>query len=212
MTTPFNEAPAAPDLQFDSAERRATAAGQGACAICAKPIGSVYHVMNQSAICSACRAQVEKMRSTGASRLPLALVAGAVAAVLGAILYVGVVLITGYEIGLIAIAVGWLVGKAVSKASGGAGGPAYQWTALAFTYLAILPIYVLPALAEGKVRGIDSILLLPFTQGLENVIGVVILGVGLYQAWIMNRKSDITLSGPFEVKQAAAGEGAVAGV
>ena len=41
------------------------------------------------------------------------------AAILGAILYFAVTAITGYEIGLVAIAVGWLVGRAIQKGTGG---------------------------------------------------------------------------------------------
>jgi len=36
----------------------------------------------------------------------------------------------------------------------------------------------------------------PFLAGFENVIGVVIIGIGLYEAWKLNRKTEISITGP----------------
>jgi hypothetical protein len=44
----------------------------------------------------------------------------------------------------------------------------------------------------------------PFLMGFENIIGIVIIGIGLYEAWKMNRKPDLTVSGPFRIEDAAA--------
>jgi hypothetical protein len=41
--------------------------------------------------------------------------------------------------------------------------------------------------------------LLPFLAGLENVIGLLIIGIGLWQAWSMNRKKTLDITGPFRV-------------
>lgn len=51
----------------------------------------------------------------------------------------------------------------------------------------------------------------PFLMGLENVIGIIIIGIGLYEAWKMNRKPDLSITGPFRIEDAtvapvAAGE------
>ena len=45
--------------------------------------------------------------------------------------------ITGYEIGIVAIGIGYLVGKAVRKGAGGFGGTRYQVLAVFLTYAAI---------------------------------------------------------------------------
>ena len=37
----------------------------------------------------------------------------------------------------------------------------------------------------------------PFLGGLRNVMGLIIIGIGLYQAWKMNRYLPLTLTGPF---------------
>lgn len=39
----------------------------------------------------------------------------------------------------------------------------------------------------------------PFLAGMENVLGLVIIAVGLYEAWYLNRRSTLAISGPFKV-------------
>ena len=75
-----------------------------------------------------------------------ALLLGAGAAVLGMVLYAGFAIITEIVIGYMALAVGWLVGKAMLKGSNGIGGRRYQITAAILTYAAVsvaaIPIYI----------------------------------------------------------------------
>lgn len=40
---------------------------------------------------------------------------------------------------------------------------------------------------------------LPFLAGFQNVIGILIIGFALYEAWKMNRKTEIRFEGPFRV-------------
>src|SRR5262249_26107046 len=63
------------------------------------------------------------------------------AAIAGFALYFGVLKVTGMEIGLISIVVGFMVGAAVRKGSEGRGGALYQVTAVFLTYLAIAVSY-----------------------------------------------------------------------
>ena len=60
----------------------------------------------------------------------------------GTIVYWAILAATGYEFGLIAIVVGFAVGKAVHWGSRGRGGWAYQTLAIGLTYLAIVSAYV----------------------------------------------------------------------
>lgn len=39
----------------------------------------------------------------------------------------------------------------------------------------------------------------PFLAGFQNIMGLIIIGIGLYEAWKMNRRVEITLSGPYRV-------------
>jgi hypothetical protein len=66
---------------------------------------------------------------------------GLVAAAVGALVYYGVAKLTGYEIGLVSIVVGLLVGGAVKLGSGGRGGWRYQALAVALCYLSIATSY-----------------------------------------------------------------------
>ena len=58
-------------------------------------------------------------------------------AILGLILYVAFALITGLVAGIISLAVGYLVGKAIVRGSGGVGGRRYQVAAVLLTYMAV---------------------------------------------------------------------------
>jgi fermentation-respiration switch protein FrsA (DUF1100 family) len=69
-----------------------------------------------------------------------------------------------------------------------------------------------PAAKEGirigvLLLGIGSIVLIaaavPFLHGAENIIGILIIAFGLYEAWKINKRTPLTFSGPFSVAPAA---------
>jgi hypothetical protein len=41
------------------------------------------------------------------------------------------------------------------------------------------------------------ILALPFLQGFSNIMGIAILGFGVFEAWRINRRLSIEITGPF---------------
>jgi hypothetical protein len=41
------------------------------------------------------------------------------------------------------------------------------------------------------------LLALPILAGLDNAIGIIIIGIGLYEAWHVNKRISIEISGPF---------------
>jgi hypothetical protein len=43
----------------------------------------------------------------------------------------------------------------------------------------------------------------PFMGGFENIIGILIIGFGLYEAWKINKRVPLTITGPFSVAPAA---------
>ena len=120
------------------------------CARCSRPIHDAYFDINGQTTCEACRYEVENDRTRGSSfgRLLRSVLAGGFAGVIGAGIYYAVVALTGYEVGLVAIVVGYIVGVAVRWGSGGSGGRAYQALAVAITYFAIVSTYV-PFIIEG---------------------------------------------------------------
>jgi hypothetical protein len=60
-----------------------------------------------------------------------------------------------------------------------------------------------PLTAGTFVLGILALLafaaLLPFFAGLENIVGLLIIGIGLWQAWKMNQRKTLEITGPFRV-------------
>ncbi len=126
---------------------------------------------------------------------------GVGAALVGLAFYATFTIVTHFYFGYVALAVGWLVAKAMMTGSKGVGGPRYQMVAVILTYgaisLASIPILVARVIQQGNdnidwgslvgrlaVLGIAS----PFLQlrlGVSGVIGLVILFVGLRIAYRM---------------------------
>ncbi len=248
MTAPEN--PTGSPLQFDAAEPATTAASGMTCATCKKPLTGSYHMLNKLMICASCRGRLERQLrgGSGSARFLKATLYGLGGAAVGAAIWYAVLAITDMQIGLIAIAVGFIVGKAVAKGSGGRGGWQYQTLAIVLTYLAIVSTYVpfiikgfrehrtgttatadslapartpaadsstpaapatshadatKPMTLGGFILGIGALMFIamiaPFLAGVSNIIGILIIGFALYEAWKFNRKPKIEFSGPFQV-------------
>jgi len=259
-----------PTLRFERAEFEG-ARGDGvasgtACKVCQQPIADGYYEINGHVTCAGCHAQVMAARKAGSGlgRLVRAAVLGTLAGIVGFALYYGVEKLTGYEFGLIAIVVGFMVGKAVQIGARQRGGWAYQLLAVAITYVSIASTYVptlieqirqrdaahpeasasrdsargsagaqapapdpgaaapagerAPAAAESRavrtpmgsleVAGVllwlvGFALALPFLAGFRNIIGLLIIGFGLYQAWKLNQSRPFEATGPHAVARAA---------
>jgi len=143
--------PSNPTPQFATAEY----AGSGdRCESCKLPIAGNYYRVNGSKACENCALRLKSQIPVDShSAFVRALLFGAGAAVLGLIGYAAFGIITGIRIGYVAIAVGWLIGKAMHKGSNGARGRRYQIAAAALTYAAVsmafIPIY-LSQIAKDK--------------------------------------------------------------
>jgi hypothetical protein len=245
------------ELQFDRVEGQGGQTPGGTCAACGQPIRDVYYEVNGRVLCERCRLAVEASWAAGSSagRFGKAVVFGLAAAAAGSALYYGVLALTGYEFGLIAIVVGFLVGAAVKKGSAGRGGWKYQTLAMFLTYTSIVSSYVplivrevlsgpqsaltgdttaIPPTnsdtaastivadtalslfapdsgleseaASGPsnpviliLLGIGLIYALPFLAGFQNILGLVIIAIGLYEAWKLNQRVELKVAGPFKV-------------
>ena len=133
-----------PPLQFDTAVPQVTPSAVGtmqgvACAMCQRAIADEYFDVNGQSVCDSCRAQLAQMAKTprGWGLFARAGIFGLGAAIAGAILYYAVIEITNFEIGIVAIAIGYMVGWAVRKGTGGRGGRRFQVLALVLTYWAV---------------------------------------------------------------------------
>jgi len=131
-------------LQFDTAIPRvapsAISTTEGVtCALCKRTIPDEYYDVNGQSVCESCRGQLAQLAETPRGWGPLAMAGlfGLGAAIAGAILYYAVIAITNFEIGIVAIAIGFMVGWAVRKGAGGRGGRRFQVLALVLTYWAV---------------------------------------------------------------------------
>jgi hypothetical protein len=43
----------------------------------------------------------------------------------------------------------------------------------------------------------------PFLAGFENIMGLIIIGIGLYEAWKLNRRTPFEMTGPHQVQAVA---------
>jgi hypothetical protein len=140
-------------------------------------------------------------------------------AILGLGIYVGFALATGWMIGYISLAVGYIVGKAIVMGSGGVGGRRYQVAAVLLTYIAVslaaIPIAVSqqhaqvsdspavgsPKMSFGSAVGTLTLIglaspFLALSNPAQGIIGLIILFVGIQIAWKITAARPITILGP----------------
>jgi hypothetical protein len=135
-----------PTPQFGTAEYVGSAGGDH-CQFCHQPIGGNYFRANGAMSCPGC---AEKMRGEMArdthAAFVRAILFGIGAAIVGMILYATFAIVTGIVIGYAALAVGWIVGKAMITGSKGVGGRRYQIVAVLLTYAAVstaaIPVWI----------------------------------------------------------------------
>ncbi|TDI46694.1 MAG: hypothetical protein E2P02_04710 [Acidobacteria bacterium] len=235
--------PGASPLDFEKAQFEEETPSELTCEYCKKAIDGVYFDVNGRTSCESCRQELESARTTGdpLSRFFRALAFGGIGGAIGAAIYYAVLVVTDYEIGLIALLVGFLVGAGVRLGSGGSGGRGYQVLAVAMTYMAIvstsIPFIIEAMMTEPQARETQTLgdsgvlaaepevaaegaaledasigvyllalvvigviaMATPFLAGVENVIGILILGFALYEAWRMNAYQPLVVEGPFEL-------------
>jgi hypothetical protein len=252
------------DLQFEQADFGSDPAAGQTCSSCDSTIAGEYYTVNGELVCASCRetlaALLQAPRSAFSGFFRAALY-GLIAAMIGTTIYYGISWITGgWEFGLIAIVVGFMVGKAVFLGSGSRGGRVFQVLAVLLTYCSIVSSYVpeiieslqdqaaqqdatqlgveeagdaelaasQPPQSDAPVQETIAVapaepmvqveeefslvelviayifvfifaLALPFLAGFENLIGLVIIGIGLWQAWKLSARPDLSIDGPFSL-------------
>lgn len=189
------------------------AGGIQTCAVCANPFftaGGQGHYIRERWVCDPCL-QTAKLKAAGGNVAAVgtsdgdfttSVLFGVGAAVLGLAIYAGFTIVTHFYLGYVALAVGWLIAKAMMAGSKGVGGMRYQVTAVVLTYLAIslaaVPILIAAYSQRADGTQVDWMshagqlaiygLFSPFLRlrgGISHVIGLVILFVGLRIAWRM---------------------------
>lgn len=232
------------DLQFDHAEySEQTPASTLACSGCQKPITEGYFQINGEVACADCRDAAARAAAGGSGIMRLfgATAGGLVAGIIGASIYFAIAELTGYEIGLVAIVVGLLVGGAVRWGASGRGGWVYQLLAMFLTYCAIVATYIPSyerylqadvavaqaaqsqgeSAPDGASMAADIIGLSPAARYAilfvivfvetplslpDNLIGILIIGFALFEAWKINKRTLLSITGPYQVHNTGTGE------
>jgi hypothetical protein len=144
----------AADLQFDKVVPQGAAVSDAlSCAYCKRPLPAEYYDVSGKSTCAGCRGQIEMLIETprGAGPFLTALLFGGVAGIAGAIVYYAVIALTNFEIGIVAILIGYMVGYAIRKGAGGRGGRRFQVLAIVLTYLAVGLAYT-PIVVKGAIQ------------------------------------------------------------
>lgn len=135
-----------PTPQFGTAEYVGTPGGDH-CQFCHQPIGATYYRTNGAMTCASCADKMSRELAPDThAAFVRAILSGFGAAILGMVLYATFEIATGIIIGYAALAVGWIVGKAMITGSKGIGGKRYQIAAVLLTYAAVstaaIPVWI----------------------------------------------------------------------
>lgn len=161
--------------------------GAAVCKSCGQAVSGVYYRVNGVPTCANCAQRIkDQMPRDSHSAFARGVSFGVGGAILGLGLYVGFALATGWIVGFVSLAVGYIVGKAIVLGSGGVGGRRYQVTAILLTYVAVSMAAVPIALsqqmkqksAQRQAPGSDSASVSQPGMGPLKVLGVLAI-IGL---------------------------------
>jgi hypothetical protein len=191
-------------LQFDTAVPSGTPAAS--CAVCKAPVGAVYYTAGKAIVCEPCKTRIATAKPARTSPMLVARAAlfGVGGALAGAALYAVVLMAMHGMISYIAIAVAFLVGRTMQFGSGGQRGLPFQIVAVALTYCGIALgygfVYRDTLSATSPVQAIGFVLSLPVQQSIHSIFGGLIVAIGLWYAWSMNRPATVpAFHGPFKI-------------
>ena len=137
--TPPSPGPAVDALQFQKAE---FADPRPKCVMCRAAIDQDYYHLAGQVICPACAEQARSTQHRPKGQWVMrGTLYGAGAALACSICYAIITMVTGFELALISILVGYLIGRAVRTGSYGLGGRRLQIVAVILTYLSITTSY-----------------------------------------------------------------------
>jgi len=133
-------------LQFRQAEPIGAQGPSRRCAVCKLPIPGSYFKAAGVDLCPGCAERIRLgQQAPPAHSLLKAALYGVGAAIAGCAIYATVAIAVHIELALIAILIGYMVGRAVRYGSQGLGGRPQQILALLLTYFAITFSYVVVA-------------------------------------------------------------------
>jgi hypothetical protein len=199
-------------LQFDRADFGANAPSRVVCTSCGKEVVQSYYTVGDRVVCSSCHERHVDGGSEG-GRFIRAFVASFGVAIAGAAVWWAIRTFLHFQLSLVAIAIGFGVARAIVWGTGGRTNVFYQVFAVVMTYAGIAFNYI-PDLVGNpdNLSGIDAATGLtiisvafqaPFLMGASSVMGLVIIGIGLWEAWKLTGVGRAAVAGPFSVSPAA---------
>ena len=193
------------DLQFDRVQQPAASA----CSACQSALLGSYFQANGQILCDSCAENIRKLLGPadgGFARFLKAAAFGIGGGLAGGAVYFGVLKFAHINASIITILIGWLVGKAVRKGSDGRGGLGFQILAVAITYLTIGLTFMIVSFADGDGHDVSPVgtviacivgaFIAPVLAATESILGAIITFFGLMQAWQMNRRINLEITGP----------------
>ena len=191
-------------LDFQRAQFDAPPPAQ-ACTRCNQPITASYFSVNGQGVCAACLEQAKRGQQ---SSLLKALLLGAAAGTVGALVYYAIRTLSGYDLALITILIGIAVGLGVRMGAGGSRSIGYRVLAVALTWIAMCSTYV-PAIlgSDGEWTAAPLAILIAFVFSLiapffmiaqGEILGILIFAFGLWEAYRLSAPRPFVVEGPFE--------------
>jgi hypothetical protein len=189
------------------------------CASCQAAIVDRYYALGAKLLCAPCHARVAAAADArlASGSFGAALLRGGGAALLGAVISYTFGEVTNIHNGIVAVLIGYLVGRGVAQGSKGKGGLGYQTLALGLTYLSIALTFVpetyraaqhLPHGGLFTTLALSSFVLSrPFLISFESPLTGIIHAFALYEAWKLNRAVRLPITGPHAVNAPAAHAG-----
>ena len=186
------------------------------CSTCLMPIEGTYFEYLRDPLCPPCAEDRRFGRAPGETlpAIARAMVWGLPTAAMAATAYAIVSIRTGFIYAWLALAVGWLVGKAVRHGDGRRGGLPIQLIAALFTYAALVAsrlavvFWLRPPPWSGFVEWtVGLVLVLPVAASLpfsssNGTMNALAVG-GLIVAWASNVRIIASITGPHGVEPAA---------
>jgi hypothetical protein len=229
----MEEKPSGGVPQFATAEY-SSQPGTAVCKSCGQAIGGAGYRDNGVLTCANCAERIrQQVPKDSHATFVRGISFGFGGAILGLVIYVAFALSTGWVIGYVSLAVGYIVGKSIIMGSRGLGGRRYQVAAVLLTYsavsLAAVPIAVhqmkhrnveqhaqtsgaeavsAPRISPARAVGILTLVglaspFLELSNPTHGIIGLVILFVGIRIAWKITAGRAVTIVGPLDEIAAA---------
>ena len=193
--------------EIDFTHAQYEAPSEAACAVCKQPFNAAYYSVNGHGVCERCLAT---LRASQRGSFFKALGLGTAAGTVGAAVYYAIRSATGYDLALITIVVGIIVGIGVRRGAGGSQSAVYRAMAVGITWVAMCSTYIPDVLKGFREDGSEigaiqvffaAILSLgvPYfmIKGAE-VLGLIIFAVGIWEAWRRSAPPSFQVAGPFQ--------------